>query len=286
MPKIELLDGAMGSEFIKRGYNLPEHIWSANMNIENSDTVYDIHMEYINAGSNYITTNTFRTTPRSYMKTGLNINEATIVAKKSLLNAAEIAKKAANNSVKVLGSIAPLEDCYMPNLFPGKNIAKKEYQEIAKWLDESNIDIFLIETMNSIQEAEICIKECSKYNRPIWVSFSLLDKKKILSGEKLIDAIKMTNTYDVDAFLINCTSLYSINYCLDTVSDNCEGRWGVYPNLGIGNISPDGNIKSIHSNDDIIRLFYNVIDHGGTLIGTCCGSSPKHINLLKNKVLK
>ena len=81
MPKIELLDGAMGSEFIKRGINLPEHIWSADVNINYPDIVKEIHEEYIEAGAHYITTNTFRTTPRAFL---INLNKKFIVTERPL----------------------------------------------------------------------------------------------------------------------------------------------------------------------------------------------------------
>ena len=84
MHKIEILDGAMGSEFINKGITLPEHIWSSWVNLEAHEMVYKVHKDYINAGANYITTNTFRTTPRAYKKIGLSDNESTILAKTSL----------------------------------------------------------------------------------------------------------------------------------------------------------------------------------------------------------
>ena len=63
-------------------------------------------------------------------------------------------------------------------------------------------------------------------------------------------------------------------------------RWGIYPNLGIGEPSPTGDIKNIHSNDNFIKLIYKSIEKGATLIGGCCGSSPSHIRFLKSKMNK
>ena len=68
MRNFKLLDGAMGSELMRRGLTLPEHIWSADANITNPDLVQQIHKEYVDAGADYITCNTFRTTPRAYKK--------------------------------------------------------------------------------------------------------------------------------------------------------------------------------------------------------------------------
>ena len=65
----KILDSAMGSEIIKRGEVLPDHIWSAQTNISNPDLVCSIHKDNILSGATHITTNTFRTTPRAYSKT-------------------------------------------------------------------------------------------------------------------------------------------------------------------------------------------------------------------------
>ena len=127
---IKLLDGAMGSEFIRRGINLPEHIWSAHLNLEASEVIYKIHKEYLDAGADYLTTNTFRATPRAYSKIGLSLKEAEKSAELSLKSAIRIAKNAANENTEILGSIAPLEDCYTPELFPGVDAAKKEFREL------------------------------------------------------------------------------------------------------------------------------------------------------------
>ena len=84
MGPFKILDGGMGSELIKRGLILPEHIWSANANIFNPNIVKKIHIEYIASGAEFITTNTFRTTGRAYMKTGLNEADSIRMAKHSL----------------------------------------------------------------------------------------------------------------------------------------------------------------------------------------------------------
>ena len=58
MSAFKILDGAMGSELIRRGMELPEHIWSAAANLINPELVLEIHREYVDAGADYITANT------------------------------------------------------------------------------------------------------------------------------------------------------------------------------------------------------------------------------------
>ena len=94
-------------------------------------------------------------------------------SRSSLYNAVSLAKKASNNSIKVLGSLAPLEDCYSPQLFPGKNVAISEFLQLGKWLMDSGVDILLLETMNSIAETEAGLIALQNYNHQVWVGFVL-----------------------------------------------------------------------------------------------------------------
>ena len=280
---IELLDGAMGSELIKRGETLPNYIWSADSNLKNPKLVYQIHKEYIEAGSKYITTNTFRTTPRAYNKTGLSKSDSIAIAHKSLKIAVKMAKKTTNSGVGVLGSIAPLEECYKPELFPGEDIAKQEFKQIGKWLKDEGIDIFLLETMNSIIETKVCLETISDFNLPTWVSFVLKNSEELLSGEKLIDAILAINNYDVDCLLLNCSPLDRTKEAMSLVSENWTRGWGIYPNLGIGEPSPSGIIEHIHSNKEFLEIIKEAKKLGANVLGGCCGSDVNHIKLIASQ---
>jgi len=281
--KISLLDGAMGSELIRRGETLPNHIWSADSNFNNPELVYQIHKEYIDAGSSFITTNTFRTTPRAYRKTGLSKLDSINMAHKSLKIAVQLANKAVTDKL-ILGSIAPLEDCYKPKLFPGEGIAKNEFHQIGRWLVDEGIDIFLIETMNSIIETRVCLDALLKFNIPIWVSFALRNSSQILSGEKLINALRMLDNYDVDCVLLNCSPLNRTKDAMKIVAENWKKAWGIYPNLGVGEPSPDGIINQIYSDEEYISVIDKSITLGANILGGCCGSSINHIQLIANHI--
>ena len=285
MRKISILDGAIGSELILRGEILPPGVWSAKINLTNPDLLLNIHKEYVQAGSNYITANTFRTTTRAYKKTGLSATQANQMAKKSMKSAIKIAKKATDKSVKILGSIAPLEDCYSPQLFPGFENAKNEFSVIAKWLKDSGVDGYILETMNNILETQTCLEVIQHYNIPIWVSFNLLNSDHIQSGESLKSAINMTKRFEVDCVLLNCNPIKRTKKGLKIIANECS-KWGIYPNLGVGEPSPDGVISKYYSDNQFLRLCESAINLGASVIGGCCGTSPRHIKLLKDNFIK
>ena len=290
MTDFKIIDGAMGSELIKRGLTLPKHIWSAEANLTNPAMVKQIHKEYIEAGADYITTNTFRTTPRAYnnMCKRISALEHSIQqARTSLYNAVDLAKKTISNSVEVIGSIAPLEDCYSPELFPGKNIAISEFSQLGGWLIEAGVDILLLETMNSIIETEAGLIALKKFKYPIWVSFVLKDEDHLLSGDSIVDALKIAKGHFVECVMLNCNPLNLTIMALDNIVDNWDGKWGVYPNLGIGGPSPDGNIFHYEKINYFISTIEKIIEKDPFILGGCCGSSPYHITellKLRNKL--
>jgi len=287
MALCKILDGAMGSELIRRGLKLPKHIWSAAANLTNPELVLEIHKESVDAGADYITANTFRTTPRAYLKTGTSTGssskiEAVTVARESLNNAVEIAKEAAGNKAQVLGSIAPLEDCYSPELFPGKDTAITEFHQLGEWLAAAGVDILILETMNSIAETEAGLIALQSFELPLWVSFVLKDDTHLLSGDKLVDALILIQNYPVEMALLNCNPLQRTANALIHLAENSTGKWGVYPNMGIGEPSPGGRITEYESTGNFIAVMENAIEMGAFVVGACCGSSPEHIKKLRS----
>jgi len=288
MSAFKILDGAMGSELIRRGVELPEHIWSAAANLINPELVLEIHREYMDAGADYITANTFRTTPRAFGKLDslvagfveVNKKDAVLNSRNSLFTAVELAKEAASNSVKVLGSIASLEDCYSPELFPGKDTTITEFRELGGWLSIVGVDILLLETMNSLAETEAGLIALQDFELPLWVSFVLKDDEHLLSGDLILDVIKLLQDYSVEMILLNCNPLRRTENALIHLANNWSGKWGIYPNLGIGEPSPNGKNTEYENMDKFISLMEKAIDMGASVVGACCGSSPQHIKSL------
>ena len=288
MSTFKILDGAMGSELIRWGMELPEHIWSAAANLTNPELVLKIHREYVDAGADYITANTFRTTPRAFGKLDslvagfveVNKKDAVLNSRNSLFTAVELAKEAASNSVKVLGSIASLEDCYSPELFPGKNTAITEFRQLGGWLSDAGVDILLLETMNSIAEAEAGLIALQSFELPIWVSFVMKDDEHLLSGDLLLDALTLLQDHSVNTVLLNCNPLQRTEKAMILLTKNWTGKWGIYPNLGIGEPSPNGRITKYESMEKFTALMEKAIDLGASVVGACCGSTPEQIGEL------
>ena len=278
-----LMDGAMGTELMRRGIDLPLPLWSSMANIEEYDHVTTIHKEYIKSGSNVITTNTFRTTPRTFMKAGYSAFDAFKLSKQSFKMAVKAANEARNGkNILIAGSIAPLEDCYVPNEFPGKKIAKNEFQFITNMVSNSNVDIILFETMGNYDEIETALQVSQHIQMEKWLSIIIKDKNHLLDNTKMDKVIKLATVSNIDMLLINCTSTKIITDALPSFLKLWKGKWGTYPNAGKSMPTKEGVFGSILSDDQFSNDISQYISIGASLVGSCCGSTPVTVQKISN----
>ena len=274
---VRLLDGAMGTELMRAGLNLPLPIWSGDVNLSHPDYVRKIHEAYLKAGADILTTNTFRTTPRAYRNNGFEEHEARQRSHKSLDRAVELAKQTAGVDIIVAGSIAPLEDCYEPNLFPGIDFAQREFREIAIWLQDTGIDVILFETMGSWPEIKTALSVTVDLQIPRWLSLILKNGNTLLDGTDLTHVLSNLKEYGIEMILLNC-SLFSVTAdAVDVLLRDWKGPWGVYPNVGAAMPTREGVIEKKLTIREFTNEIKKYLTSGAKVIGACCGSNPDYI---------
>ncbi len=275
-----ILDGAMGTELIKRGADLPLPMWSADANLNDKEVVLGIHKDYAAAGVDILRTNTFRTTTYTYRKAGLSHQRAKERAKDSLMSAVDLARKAGGEYIQVAGSMTAVEDCYSPDLFPGKGAAEDTYGEIVEWFTEAGVDILLFETMGNMAEIEVALSVSQNNANPRWLSLIFKDGEHLLDGTALISCLNYIAEQTVSCLLMNCNKIETTNSALDLFLSHWESDWGLYPNLGKTDFDNDyfDIINDSNFNDNFTRY----LELKPAVLGACCGSTPKHIQLLKD----
>ena len=276
-----ILDGAMGTELLNIGVDLPLPLWSAVANETCSDRVYKIHREYVNAGANILTANSFRSTPYAYQKAGYSVKSALLKSEMNLKKSVSIAKKAASGNQLIAGSIAPIEDCYSPELYPGDTQLKESLESVIKWFHETETDIILFETMGNAREISRALFSIKNCDLPIWLSLILADKNYLLDGTSLHEILEILSKSKVEKLLLNCNTIQLTLKAIHTIKRYWNGPWGVYPNLGIKNPEIDGKISQIISDETWRSKLKEILIEKPTVIGACCGSTPEHIRIIK-----
>ncbi|MBC8322389.1 MAG: homocysteine S-methyltransferase family protein [Candidatus Marinimicrobia bacterium] len=277
-----VLDGAMGTELVRNGVELPLPIWSADANLDHPDIVLNIHQEYAAAGADIITTNTFRTTTYTYRKAGYTKQRAQERAYDSLMSAVDLARKSAVDTMKVAGSITAIDDCYSPELYPGKGAAEDTFGELVEWFSEAGVDLLLFETMGNFEEIEIALEASLNIEINCWFSLILKDGKHILDGHSLDEAINLIKTFPISCLMLNCNKIETTPSALKLFLSLWTNDWGVYSNLGVTDFDNDYfDIINDSNFKESISLF---LEFNPAVIGACCGSTPKHIDMIKNLI--
>ncbi|MBL0062731.1 MAG: homocysteine S-methyltransferase family protein [bacterium] len=172
--------------------------------------------------------------------------------------------------------MAPLEDCYKPELAPGDLVLQAEHRHNAQSLAEAGVDVILVETQNSLREARIATHFARQTEIPVWTSFILRSATELLNGDKLEDAVHAVVDHGAAAVLINCTSPQIAAQAAVNLSMLVpQGIMiGVYPN------ALDHTVTPAEFADWAVRI-KAVAD----IIGGCCGIGPEHILSLTQKLV-
>ncbi len=273
--KVWVFDGAMGTMLQK--YAAGDFICPDELNLSQPEVVLKVHQEYIKAGSDIIQTNSFGA---NYIRLKrFELQEKTTEINK---RAVEIARKAAGNKI-VAASIGPLGELIEPYGEITVDEAFHSFVEQAKGLSE--VDFLNIETVQSLDEAEIIIKALkSVLNLPISITVTFQKTPRgyfTMMGESIEDFINRATSWDVQAVGTNCGE--GFNQSLEIV---CEIKKLTNlpiiakPNAGIPALN-NGEVIYPETPEFIEPLVEKFLNNCVKIMGGCCGTNPEHIKTIK-----
>ncbi|MDA9137394.1 homocysteine S-methyltransferase family protein [Pelagibacterales bacterium] len=286
-----LLDGGMGRHLKEIGAPFGQPEWSALALIDDPSYVLQAHNDFIDAGSDYITTNSYAIIP---FHLGNKIFSEK--AKELLKLSGELAKKAKENSktsIKIAVSIPPVLGSYKPEVFNSNEA--RPILELFRDILLPYGDVILGETLSSVEEiilVQDVFKECGK---PLWISLTLEDDtsnqstSKLRSGESLDSALKNIDFRAVDSILFNCSQPEVMERAIITAKNFCQKNIliGVYANTfpPINSSQKEANNQLREMRKELDPAGYLIFAEkwqkaGALIIGGCCGIGPKHIKEL------
>jgi len=281
-PRQLILDGATGTELNRRGVDTGLPLWSANalLNERDAKILQDVHEDYLRAGADIITTNTFRTHRRALVPSG-NADRA-LELTRCAVDIARAAIVSLNSDLPkfIAGSISTLEDCYRPDLVPSDAELRAEHSERVRHLVECGVDLILIETINSIREAVIMAKLAVVTGTPVVVSFVCDREGKILSGETLTEAANQLLPLGIAAIGVNCGPTPNLAKPLAELRQACGAE---FPLIAYGNIGyADDEVGWVNTDSEDPKKYCEHAAHWDVkIVGGCCGTTPEHVHQLK-----
>ncbi len=268
-----ILDGAMGSLLQQKDVPVDSNLWMSKANIDYPETVMEIHKEYITAGADIITTNTFRANPVAVGNSNCSSEELVKAGLEIILEAK------GSSDVIIAGSNPPAEDCYQKERTVTQMELEDNHKTCIDLLLKYGSDFILNETQSHWDEIKFICEYCHANNIKYVLSIFFNDELKILSGENLSDVIDFVLKYEPLAVAFNCTAISTFLKFYRQIG--VDFNWGIYLNCGDGSFS-DTNIKCGVSSVKYARTIKNVLSSSLLFAGACCGSSPEHIKKLKD----
>ena len=284
-----ILDGAIGAELEKKGAKMHKDLWCGTCSVESPNLVKKVHEEYILAGADIVTTNTYATTPIGMKQYGFT-DQINDFNKKSV----QIAKDAVKNSNKdiaVAGSVSTFGSLYKF----GTEAMKPGFKEQLKILSGEGVDLIILEAMSSQADIVETIIECSLESKlPVWLSIScVIDDKtnKVMLGyndtidsdtsiyEDFETSINNFSKIHKGPILIAHSDIEVTGQAIKIAKKKFNGVLGAYPNRGhyekphwkfVDNITPSEYLEKAKS----------WVEDGAQIVGGCCGVGVEEIKAI------
>lgn len=273
--KVIYLDGATGSNLMKRG--MPAGVCPEKWILEHRDIMINLQKEYIEAGTNILYAPTFTANRVKLAEYGLAKQ-----AKEINTELIQISKEAAGNQALVAGDITMTGE----QLAPMGTMEFEElidiYKEQMSYQIEAGVDLFVVETMMSLQEcraALIAAKEIC--DLPVMVTMTFEADGRSLYGTDAKSAAIVLSSLGADAIGANCsTGPDQMCQVIRDMASVCKIPIIAKPNAGLPSLAEDGSTFYDMKADEFGVEMKKIVGCGATILGGCCGTAPEYIKAL------
>lgn len=281
-----LLDGATGTELERRGVAMHGRAWTAEAVLSRPEVVRAVHRDYIEAGAEVITVNSFSLAKHMLLPAGLGSRFVELNDK--AVGLALAAREECGAKVAVAGSIAPTTFCADPSqdyLQPDQALAGYGLQ--AEVLQRAGIDLLIVEMIGDILQGSLAVQAACDTGLPVWLGFSCRrDQHGRLMlwdrGDLLADGVKAMAAIGGDAALIMHTEVADAGEAFSQLRQHWPGPLGVYAHSGVF-VMPNWQFNGVISPDDYAAAAGCWLEMGARILGGCCGIGPEHIRRLQQR---
>jgi S-methylmethionine-dependent homocysteine/selenocysteine methylase len=287
--RVIILDGGTGTDIQRCGVPMSGETWCADANATHPDAVRSVHEDYVAAGADVITTNTFASSPLRFNY--LNRDDDVL-----MLDAAAVreAKAAASPGVAVAGSVSTMRPVYPGgdrtildfDWPPAK--AKDLYRRKVSNLKSNGVDLIFMEMMRDTDYSMIATEAALESGLPVWIGLSVERRADgELSGfgredQLLRDFAPAFAALRPQAICIMHTSPNDTGAAIDILKQHWSGPIGAYPESGYFK-SPDWQFVDVISPQDLVRETKVWHAQGASIFGGCCGLGCEHIKALSKE---
>ena len=273
-----VLDGATGSNLMLAG--MPRGCCAEQWILENPEALVQLQRSYANAGSDVIYAPTFQAQPIALEKVGLEKQtEAVNAALVALSRSAAPGKLIAGD----LTTLAAFTESWNPENF---DLLVENYRRQIRGLVDGGADLLVAETLMYPQEAEAILTAAELENAGACMySFTMQAGGILFSGMDAGPVLRELEQAGAAAVGFNCVAADMMTpYLVSKLRRDVKGPLLCKPNAGNPVIGDDGIARYDMKPDTFAGIVADCVQMGAKLVGGCCGTTPKHIQAVKNAI--
>lgn len=313
--EVIVLDGAIGTELQAMAVPMDPYCWAAIANDTHPYTVRKMHEDYIRAGVDIITTNTYSSAAHNLEPTG-HTDRVYELNLRAVVLAQEARERIADKPVYIAGAVSNFgawtDEEYrawqqagqiqgrstsfglrLPSLV-SKEQAQRNLRDQAAILADAGVDFLIAEATGNMEQRRWVSEAVASVGIPYWVGFKchvnegedtvLTGYESDLSLADELDELLPLGGDVVSVFHSNVEDTYK---ALPIVRERWAGPIGAYPEAGRRDYVRDLADPSIENNytpEEWLQVAQDWVSQGVQVIGGCCGMGTEYIQVLKGQL--
>jgi homocysteine S-methyltransferase len=290
--QVHVLDGGMATELERRGCDISGPLWSAQVLDTAPDVVRQVHLDYLRAGADCISTVSYQVSAKGYAELGRPGEDAA----KALRQSVEIAEAAreeyareSDRPVAIAASLGP----YGAALHNGAEFHGRYdigFEELVEFhaerlnaASETGADLVALETIPSLDEARAILAALGRFPYlKAWMSFVCRDAGRVVHGERLAECAALAGASEqVVAVGVNCMQPSFIGSLTGAAKAATSKPVLVYPNSGETWDAEGRRWCGVSDVSEYGTLAAGWFEAGAQAVGGCCRTTPEHIQAVR-----
>ena len=313
--EVVILDGAIGTQLQAMGVPMDPYCWAAIANYTHPYTVRKMHEDYIRAGADIITTNTYSSAHHNYEAVGL-ADQVFELNLRAVVLAQEARDRVAHKPVYIAGAISNFgawtEEEYqnwikvdtghsrattvgfrIRNLMTAKQ-ARRNLREQAEILAEAGVDLLIAEATGNTDQRRWVLEAVAAVGLPFWSGF----KCHVNAGEEIVRvgyesevllADELNELLPIGGDVVNIfhSNIEDTAKAIPVVRSQWPGSLGVYPEAGRRDYVrdyADPNAENKYSPEEWVKIAQDWVSQGVQIVGGCCGMGLDYTKALNGQL--
>ncbi len=289
--EVVILDGGTGTELERRGASMSPGAWCGPATLDNLELLKQIHLDYIAAGAQIVTANTYASSRIMLANAGLadrfeDLNRAAVQTARLACDESGVEGLLVAGSLSHMVPIVAGEMGSDLSRTPSGDEMDEAFGELAALHVEEGCDLIINEMMFHPNRIPHSLSASMGSGLPVWVGLSARqgENGEVLSFTDEFDVpfaeiVQMVAEFKPDSIGVMHTPSNIVGEALDIMRAHFDGPLMAYPDSGYFAM-PEWQFENIIPPAELADFGTDWKSRGAQIIGGCCGLSPEHIEAL------